>query len=375
MKDLIIVGAGPVGSHLAQKMSEKNKDVLVIERSKEVGKPLACSGHVSPDIWDFVPKGSKQRLEQNQINGARFHTENGSKFPFYKNETVSYVIDRVELDKLKAEQAEKAGAEFHLGETVEEVIETEDSVTVKTDKDDYKAKMAAGCDGASSKVRDELNLPEPDHFYQGILCFSDEDDSQDFVDVFLEVPEFFGWRIPRGDSVEYGVAVPRGEEPVKWLNKITDKYIDREDQKNICAGAIPIKPAETVTSNRIFLVGDAAGQTKPFTGGGILYGMRCAGAAAKQIDVEKPDTLKNYENEWRNQIGTDIRLGGFIEKFYSTPEIFQKIGMSVFQGEIGVHMDRPTSLFSLNQLKAFLSFPENEVKKSGETLDTKGESN
>jgi len=156
--------------------------------------------------------------------------------------------------------------------------------------------------------------------------------------------------------------VPRGEEPVKWLNKITDKYIDREDQKNICAGAIPIKPAETVTSNRIFLVGDAAGQTKPFTGGGILYGMRCAGAAAKQIDVEKPDTLKNYENEWRNQIGTDIRLGGFIEKFYSTPEIFQKIGMSVFQGEIGVHMDRPTSLFSLNQLKAFLSFPENEVK-------------
>jgi len=85
------------------------------------------------------------------------------------------------------------------------------------------------------------------------------------------VPEFFGWRIPRGDSVEYGVAVPRGEEPVKWLNKITDKYIDREDQKNICAGAIPIKPAETVTSNRIFLVGDAAGQTKPFTGGGILY--------------------------------------------------------------------------------------------------------
>jgi hypothetical protein len=49
--------------------------------------------------------------------------------------------------------------------------------------------------------------------------------------------------------------------------------------------------------------------------------------------------------------------------------------MSVFQGEIGVHMDRPTRLFSQNQLKAFLSFPENKVKKSGETLDTKGESN
>jgi len=365
----MIVGAGPVGSHLAQKMSEKDLDVLVIERSEEVGRPLACSGHVSPDIWNFVPEGSKERLEQNQIKGARFHTENGSKFPFYKNETVSYVIDRVELDKLKAEEAKKSGAEIHLGENVEEVEENKESVTVKTDKETYKAKMVAGCDGASSKVRDEIDLPEPDHFYQGILCFSDENDSQDFVDVFLEVPKFFGWRIPRGDSVEYGAAVPRGEEPVKWLNKIADRYIDREDQRNICAGAIPIKPAETVTSERVFLAGDAAGQTKPFTGGGILYGMRCAEAAAKKIDVEKPETLTDYEKEWRNQIGSDIWLGGFIERFYSTPEPFQKLGMTVFQGEIGVHMDKPTSLFSLNQLKAFLPFSKNGVKKSGEPLD------
>jgi len=369
LKNLIIVGAGPVGSHLAQKMAEKGKKVLIIERSKKVGKPLACSGHVSSDIWDFVPEGSKERLEQNQIRGARFHTESGAEFPFYKNETVSYVIDRVDLDRLKAEEAEKAGAEIHLGENVEVVEENAGSVTVKTDKEEYEAKMVAGCDGASSKVRDEVDLPEPDHFYQGILCFSDEKDSQDFVDVFLEVPEFFGWRIPRGDSVEYGAAVPRGEEPMKWLNKITDRYIDREDQDDICAGAIPIKPAETVTSERAFLVGDAAGQTKPFTGGGILYGMRCAEAAAEVIDTDKPETLNEYEKEWRNQIGADIRLGGFIEKFYSTPEKFQKLGMTVFQGEIGVHMDRPTSLFSLNQLKAFLPFSKNEVKKSGVTLD------
>lgn len=371
MKDLIIVGAGPVGSHLAQKMSENGEKVLVVERSNEVGRPLACSGHVSPDIWDFVPEGSKERLEQNRINGARFHTENGSEFPFYKDETVSYVIDRVELDKLKSEEAEKSGAEIHLGENVEEVKQNEDSVTVITDKERYEAKMVAGCDGASSKVRDQVGLPEPDHFYQGILCFSNEDDSQDFVDVFLEVPEFFGWRIPRGDSVEYGVAVPKGKEPVKWMNKITDRYIDREDQENTCAGAIPIKPAETVTSDRVFLVGDAAGQTKPFTGGGILYGMRCAEAAADRIDIDKPETLEEYEKEWRNQIGADIWLGGFIERFYSMPEAFQKLGMKVFEGKIGVHMDRPTSLFSMKQLKSVLSISKDEVKKSAESLQNK----
>jgi len=355
LRDLIIVGAGPVGSHLAERMADKGLDVLIIERSDEVGKPLACSGHVSPDIWDFVPEEKRDELEQNRIRGARFHAEDDSEFSFYREEEyVSYVIDRVKLDKVKAGEAEKAGAELHLGETVEAVDEKEDHVSVKTDKDDYEARMVAGCDGAQSKVREEVDLPDPDHFYQGILCFTDEEDSQDFVDVFLEVPSFFGWRIPRGDSVEYGAAVPKGEEPMKWLERITERYVERDERRNFCAGAIPIRPPETVTSDRVFLVGDAAGQTKPFTGGGILYGMRCAETASQTVDIEDTNSLQSYENEWRSELGSEMMLGSFIEKFYSWPTTLQKMPLTFFQGEIGVHMDHPTSLFSFSQLKSFL---------------------
>lgn len=369
MYDLIVVGAGPVGSHLAKQVSKRGEDVLIIERSDEVGKPLACSGHVSPDIWSFVPEESREKLEQNRIKGARFHTSDGSEFPFFRDETVSYVIDRIELDKVKAEEAEKAGAEIKLGENVEKVVEKGESVEVVTDKDEYEATMVAGCDGASSKVRDEVGLPEPDHFYQGILCFSGENDGQDFVDVFLEVPKFFGWRIPRGDSVEYGAAVPQGENPVEWLDKVTGKYIDEDQREKICAGAIPIKPPEKVTSERIFLVGDAAGQTKPFTGGGILYGMRCAEKAAETIDIGDPETLEDYESAWRNEVGTEILLGGLIEKFYSLPLTVQKLGLNTFQGEIGVHMDHPSSLFSSDQIKAFFRRSTYGIKKTGENLD------
>lgn len=354
MKDLIIVGAGPVGSQLAKKFSEKDLDVLVIERSEEIGEPLACSGHVSPDIRDFLSDEEFEEIYQNEIEGANFHVS-GKEYNFYKNETVSYVIDRIGLDKAKAEQAREAGAEINLGETVEEVNEKEDFVEVSTDKDEYKAEMVAGCDGASSKVRDEAELPEPDHFYQGILCFTDEQDESDFVDVILNVPKFFGWRIPRGDSVEYGVGVPKGENPMQWLEKVTEKFdISKEDQENICAGAIPIKPPETVTSERVFLVGDSAGQTKPFTGGGILYGMRAASIASEQIDINSPISLNDYEERWREELADEIFLGGFIEKFYSMPSIVQRTGMWMFEGEIGVHMDRPTSLFSTDQLKAML---------------------
>lgn len=352
MRDLIIVGAGPVGSHLAKKFSEQENDVLVIERSPEVGKPLACSGHVSPDIWSFVPEDSRERIYQNKIKGARFHNS-GKDYEFFRDEPVSYVIDRVELDKLKAEEAEKAGAELHLDEEVTEVKELEEKVVINTDAGDYEAKMVAGCDGASSCVREEVGLGDPGKFYQGILGFSDEEDASDFVDVYLDVPQFFGWRIPRGDSVEYGVAVPRGENPVEWLEKVTGRHEIEVD--DICAGAIPVGPADSAVSERVFLVGDAAGQTKPFTGGGILYGMRAAERAAESIDLDNPETLPRYEESWRNELGRDILLGEFIRRAYSMPSTAQNLAMWLFQGEIGVHMDRPSSLFSLSQLKAILN--------------------
>jgi geranylgeranyl reductase family protein len=353
MRDLIIVGGGPVGSHLAKRFSEEGYDVLLIERSDEIGEPLACSGHVSPDIRNFLSEEEFQEIKQNEIRGARFHTS-GKKYRFYKeNETVSYVIDRIELDKKKAEQAREAGAQINLGENVEKVEEKRDHVELSTDEDDYRAEMVAGCDGASSTVRDEVDLPQPDHFYQGILCFTDEEDESDFVNVMLDVPEFFGWRIPRSNSVEYGAAVPKGEDPMEWLEEVTGEFgIGEDERRNICAGAIPIEPPEEVTSERVFLVGDAAGQTKPFTGGGILYGMRAAGIAADEMEVKSPESLEDYEKKWRSELGNDIFLGRMIERFYSMPSVIQRFGLKFFEGEIGVHMDRPTSLLSFQQLKA-----------------------
>ena len=351
MKDLIVVGAGPAGSELSRKMSEKGLDVEVIERSDEIGKPLACSGHVSPDIWDFVD--DSERILQNRIKGAHFHPDN-SNYRFYSQETVSFVIDRIELDRYKAEESMEAGTTYSLGEEVKEVTEEKDHVAVETDSRSIKAKMVAGCDGASSKVREEVGLPEPDHFYQGVLCFSDEDDGGDFVDVYTDVPEFFGWRIPRGDSVEYGAAVPQGESTMKWLERVVDEHTDMEETRNVCAGAIPVGPPESVSTDRVFLVGDAAAQTKPFTGGGILYGMRCADVAASSVDLDDPESLDVYEEEWREELGREIWLGSMIESMYSAPQSMQKLGMWMFQGEISVHMDHPTSLFSIQQLKSLV---------------------
>jgi geranylgeranyl reductase family protein len=359
MYDFVVVGCGPAGSRFARRASEAGRDVLAFEQGT-VGEPLACSGHVSTDIWEFVPDGAREELFQNEIRGARFHRggPETEAHPFYKDETVSNVIDRVGLDRCLAEQAREAGVDLREDHTVLDVVEHDDRVTVEARGPDgtevHEAKMVAGCDGPKSRVRRALDLPEPGELLHGVLGFTDEVDHQEFVDVHLSVPRFFAWRIPRGEAgVEYGLAMPPGHDVRERFESFTADYGAETDRR--CSGLIPIGPPKRVTGSRSVLVGDAAAQTKPFTGGGILYGMTAADHAAREIDPEDPATLGDYERAWRDDLRTDIRLGHLVRAGYSLPGPVQTAGMKAFEGEIGVHMDRPSSMFSREQLKALLS--------------------
>ncbi|SNZ17474.1 geranylgeranyl reductase family [Natronoarchaeum philippinense] len=365
MHDFVVVGCGPPGARFARRAAEEGYDVVAFEKGR-VGEPLACSGHVSTDIWEFTGPDAREDLFQNRIRGARFHVggPNGDRpdgddsYPFYKDETVSNVIDRVGLDRHLADLAREAGADVRERHTVTGVDEHDDrvEVTVKSPEgtETVDAKMVAGADGPRSRVRDELGLEEPGELLHGVLGFDPEPDGQDFVDVHLSAPRFFAWRIPRGDAgVEYGLAAPPGDGVRELFEELQAGY--GVDLENRCSGAIPIGPPESVTSRRGFLLGDAAAQTKPFTGGGILYGMTAADHAVEQIDPDWPPTLADYERAWREDLFREIRLGHLLRRAYSLPEPVQRFGLRTLSGEIGVHMDRPTSLFSREQLKAWLS--------------------
>ena len=396
MHDFVVVGCGPAGSRFARRAAERGHDVLAFEQG-EVGKPLACSGHVSTDIWEYTPEGARDRLLQNVVHGARFHLggprgdppgdprSNGhapasgerragasadatattaddreypaTAYPFYKDEQVSNVIDRVGLDRELADAARAAGVDLRENHTVVGVTEHRDRVELDVRGPDgvetHEARMVAGCDGPKSRVRRELDMAEPDELLHGVLGFSDEDDATDFVDVHLTVPEFFAWRIPRGAAgVEYGLATPPSADVRDRFDRFTADYGVETDHR--CSGLIPVGPPDSVTSRRAFLAGDAAAQTKPFTGGGILYGMTAADHAAREIDPRDPATLADYESAWRADLEREIELGHWIRRAYSLPEPVQRGGLRAFSGEIGVHMDRPTSVFSVDQLKSLL---------------------
>jgi len=355
MYDFAVVGGGPAGSRFARRAADAGHDVVVFEKGT-VGTPLACSGHVSTDIWEYVPTAARSRLFENTVRGARFHAggPDTAAYRFYKQEAVSNVIDRVELDRTLAAAARDAGAAVKESHTVTGITEHADHVTLTVsaagETDDVNARMVAGCDGPTSRVRRAVGLDEPDELLHGVLAFDDAPDDGDHVDVHLTAPRFFAWRIPRGDAgVEYGLAAPPGEDVSVLFDRLTDAY--EVETAAFCSGVIPIGPPNSVTTDRVFLIGDAAAQTKPFTGGGILYGMTAADIAANAIDPETPETLADYEAGWRSELATEIRLGALIRACYSLPKPVQRVGLSLLAGEIGVHMDRPSSFFSRDHLR------------------------
>lgn len=360
MHDFVVVGAGPPGSRFARRAAEAGYDVVMLERG-EPGPPLACSGHVSLDIWEYLPQDAPDTLRQNEIFGARFHTGGpGSRsYPFYTETPISNAIDRVALDRMLADQAEAAGATLLTEHTVTEVDEHDEGVTVTASTPDgtvsFEAAMVAGCDGPQSRVRRSVGLPEPAEKLHGVLGFSNEDDPGDFVDVHLTVDRFFEWRIPRGEAgVEYGLAVSPGSvDAGDRLDELAEGY--GVELVKRCSGVIPIGPPDRVTAERTFLIGDAAAQTKPFTGGGILYGMQSADHAAATIDPDDPESLRDYEQVWRDDLGREIMLGKLIRRGYSAPTPIKRLGLRLTSGEIGVHMDRPTSFFSRKHLKKLLT--------------------
>lgn len=359
MWDFAVVGAGPAGSRFAQQAATKGYDVLLLEQGS-VGDPLACSGHVSQDLWEYVD-APREQLLQNEIRGARFHTEwkgYTEGIPFYQQEPISGVIDRKALDRQMAKQATTAGAVLKTDHSVISVSEGKNHVRIESrtqnDVEKFNAKMVIGCDGPQSRVRSEIGLPEPEQFLHGVFGHSSKPDTGDFVDVHLTVPSFFAWRIPRGQAgVEYGVGAPPESGVKQQYNQLCTVY--DVNPEHTYSGVIPIGPPDTVTGHRTALIGDAAAQTKPFTGGGILYGLACADHAAQTLDPENPATTRQYESQWRDDLAIEISLGKLIQRAYNLPKQVQRAGMHIFAGEIGVDMDRPTTLLSKEQIKSMLN--------------------
>ncbi|PIR72717.1 MAG: hypothetical protein COU42_00085 [Candidatus Nealsonbacteria bacterium CG10_big_fil_rev_8_21_14_0_10_36_24] len=253
---IAIIGGGICGLYLAWKLSEKGHNVTVFEKKGEIGNEV-CSGLFSQRIFELIPLSAG--LIQNKINSVFLHFPR--KTIILKFSKTFFVISRFELDKLVAEIAKKAGAKIILNYNVSSVPEGFDKII--------------GCDGADSFVRRSLGLNEPE-YKLGILGFVHKKNFSNYVEVW-PCKTGFSWKIPRGNNIEYGVMAKPKE-----AKSIFDNFQLEKKARIVPQGFI------IPNNQKITLCGDAAGLTKPWSGGGVVWGLTAAEILLKTF----PDFLK-----------------------------------------------------------------------------------
>jgi flavin-dependent dehydrogenase len=326
MYDIAIIGGGVAGLYLANLIEKKN--VLLIEEHEKLG-PKRCSGIVSERInklLDF-PK----YLIEKKLDSAILKCGDTS---------VEIKIDSLVLNKEGFENYLLKKAKRNVNvifERVTDIIEGSGAL-IKTKKNIYRSKYIVGCDGPNSIVRKIFVGKEPKKFYFGKFCYSKERPSN-YHEIFFDskYSDLFSWITPKRNFVEYGLICEKN------LNKNYNLFINDKKPEIIeeSFGVIPVGILNCSFSKGV-LIGNAAAQTKPLTGGGIIYSMVASRIAAEELNKENPNFLR-YENKCKKLFGDEIKSQLRFRLFYSklSDRRKQKLLKSLVRENPKIDMDFP----------------------------------
>ena len=272
-----IVGAGTIGLYLGWKLAERGHKVSLFERKSKVGeKP--CTTLVSERLKDFFPLNKS--IITNKISSYIIHFP---KKDITLNLKIPYlVINQKGLDESLLEFGQKVGIQIEFNKPIDKIPEGFDKII--------------GCDGALSKIRECLFLPKP-HFSQGIFFRVSHQDFSSQVETWPLNPEAeqarygagsgFLWKIPRGEEIEYG-----GIGKIDLIRKEFEKFCQKQKRNflktELKASLIPQGGLVIPKTKNITLCGDSMGLTKPWSGGGIIWGLKSADILLKNFpDFQK----------------------------------------------------------------------------------------
>ncbi|MGD8707345.1 MAG: NAD(P)/FAD-dependent oxidoreductase [Nitrosopumilaceae archaeon] len=303
--DTVVAGGSVAGLLCAREIASGGNSVLVIEEDYEIGTPEHCGGLVSTkglEKLGIIPFG---KTFDHIIDSAVIYAPNGNNFTVNSKKQKVAEISRRELDKQIAHQAQKNGAVIRVKTSFQELTEE----GIRTSEGEIKCKIFVDARGISSLIHKDR---------EGILSSAQYEIYANWikkgkVEVFFDqekYPGFFAWVIPSGEGKgKVGVA-GRGIRVAEILEEFLEKKGDYSIIRKIFAPIWIKGPIKKFVENKIVIVGDAAGQAKPTTSGGIftsgMGGILAGKAISKFLKSNKNSDLEEYQKLWTNQFGEEF---------------------------------------------------------------------
>lgn len=329
--DVVVVGAGPAGSTAARYAVKSGASVLMIEKRQEIGSPVRCGEGIARGLFKKVDIPVDHRWIAREIDGARIISPAGHAFEVDESKAgseVGFVVERDIFDLTLARMAAKAGVDIAVKTSAVAVLREGGKVTgVKVrqngEEKNIKAKLVIGADGYESQIGRwagiDTNVKPSDIMSCVQYRLTGIDIDSKFTEFYIgsAAPGGYIWVFPKDeDTANVGIGMQgsilkKPGEVKYYLDKwiANNPKISKGKQLDMVAGGVSVcAPLDTVTADGILLVGDAARQIDPMTGGGIAnscIAAKVAGEVAGQAVKEKNFSkafLQNYEKGWRAEL-------------------------------------------------------------------------
>lgn len=326
--DVLVIGAGPAGSIAAKTAAEKGLDVLLIEKRQEIGDPVRCAEGVNKEYLKKHVEIDKQWICAD-LKGSYIFSPDGTRIEMAEEISggeVGYVLERKVFDRALAEQAAAVGAEVRVKTRATGLIIEDDFVKgarlMHLGKEyEVRASIVIGADGVESKVGRwagiDTALKPIDIETCAQYLIAGADVNQEYCEFYIgnEVaPGGYVWVFPKGEGkANVGIGILGSKmgkfkpRPVDYLNDFLQKRFPDARIVEMVFGGVPVSGSiEKTSANGLMLVGDAARQSDPITGGGILNAMdagKLAGEAAYAAISAGDVSLGKLEEEYEKKNG------------------------------------------------------------------------
>jgi geranylgeranyl reductase family protein len=328
LNDVIVIGGGPSGLRSARHLAENGLEVLVLEKKREIGEDILCTGIVGTELFERFDIPTDSLL--NRMKKAKLVSPFGTSIEYEHPESFACVVDRKKFDQNLAADAFRAGATIKKSIKVTDVnvAPKEVKVTALSDSGSrvqYRGKVLVLATGVNYGLSKKLGLDFPREFLSGAqIELKTNRIPLPMIIVGRKIsPGAFAWAVPSaGNKVRIGLITRH--HPKQYLKKLIFDFfphlIEEFDEGSIGQKLIAQGVLKKTHSDRVLAVGEAAAQVKTTTGGGLFYGILCSQIAAEVIlklfekNSLKSSDLAVYDKLWRRVIEKEIRIGLFTRK-------------------------------------------------------------